>query len=735
MRHRRRWIAWSASGLLAAVAVAALAGRAAAQEDGSEATPLRSPFIEREEVRFVALDLIAEKKIKGRWRRVPGLTAERVRVFVGDEEMSLDVFENRCPAQAPPAPAGNAGPATTTPAPAGGEAAEAETFPTRRFVLYFDLIHLKQEGFGAAFDAAREWAATAFQPDDEVMIVTGAVGLRIIRPLLPASESLDEDLSAAKEAFRRTAGWAEMEGSQDYGRIREISDLVNFETSPFRPADEPVMPKSLASAYAAEDFRYARRSVQNLQDLMTLFESIEGTKNLIFFEQTVRMYPGRQYPFAEDLTEMRPFLQNLAEAANERNVRIYPVDTGGMEGEEDEAMFLLAEETGGQFYRKSNDLAPTLEWVDEDLTCFYSLGFRVRPEFSGTVRRIQIEIDGPRQTHKYRTRHRKTLLDPTREARDAALVQAALLAPSSADDFEVSVTAVPLFEHGASGRVRLQITVPFDALLFLPAGAPGQETSQIAVQMGASVLTLQPGGANRDTDRRGNVLADVSTDVVPWKFERGARLALPGLEGAQQTAGATLFLSQEIDAPPGDYRLVAVMQDQHARELGAGSDDFRVPAEPPFIGTLRLAVQAPRTIAVDPVPPPDPDGSGKKRERKVRAAVTSLPAGLLLQEKATLAAGAAGRIVFGVCGADTRGPVDDWQLAAVLTCGDQRIPTGPVPAPTHPEGVAESCGLAIHPLPETTLPPGECRYELSATLPDGAVETRDLAFRVTPPGG
>jgi len=279
------------------------------------------------------------------------------------------------------------------------------------------------------------------------------------------------------------------------------------------------------------------------------------------------------------------------------------------------------------------------------------------------------------------------------------------------------------------------MTVPFDALLFLPSGAAGQETSQIAVQMGASVVTLLSGGANRAPDRRGNVLADVSTAVVPWRFERGARLALPGLEGAKQTAGRTLFLSQEIDAPPGDYRLVAVIQDQHARELAAGSDDFRVPAETASIGTLRLAIRTPRMIAVDPIPPPDPGGSGKERKKMVRAAAASLPPELLVQEEATLPSGAAGRIVFGVCGPDAHGSADDWRLTAALTCGDRAIPAGPVPAPIRPEGVTEGCGLAIHPLPEVTLPPGECRYRLEATLLDGAVETRDLVFRVTPPGG
>ena len=196
---RNAWPKLAAAGL-----ALALTGAATAQEGDSPEAPLPSPIVERQEVRFVALDLIVEKKVKGRRVRVPDLTLDRLRVFVGEGEVSLDVFENRCPEQGPAAAVERAAPSS---ADVGDDPSgpAAESLPVRRYVLYLDLMHLKQEGFAAAFKAARDWA-TRLQPDDEVMIVTGARGRGLVRPQLPAAEAGVGDRAAAGRGLKKGKG-------------------------------------------------------------------------------------------------------------------------------------------------------------------------------------------------------------------------------------------------------------------------------------------------------------------------------------------------------------------------------------------------------------------------------------------------------------------------------------------------------------------------------------------------
>ncbi len=62
---------------------------------GEQEEPLPAPFIEREEVRFITLDIIAEERAGG-WRPLRDLTVRQIEVRVGHRVMPVDLFENRC---------------------------------------------------------------------------------------------------------------------------------------------------------------------------------------------------------------------------------------------------------------------------------------------------------------------------------------------------------------------------------------------------------------------------------------------------------------------------------------------------------------------------------------------------------------------------------------------------------------------------------------------------------------
>ena len=81
---------------------------------------------------------------------------------------------------------------------------------------------------------------------------------------------------------------------------------------------------------------------------------------------SVRQLPGEIYPMVDidRLTGVTPFLQDLATAANERNVRIYPVHASGMSAgrvpDSNDALFMLASETGGQYIHGTNRITTVL---------------------------------------------------------------------------------------------------------------------------------------------------------------------------------------------------------------------------------------------------------------------------------------------------------------------------------------------------------------------------------------
>ena len=104
--HRKRSGLRSTCALIVALAAAAIVSgdlRPASAQEGSPArraaqaqTPLPSPLIEREEVRFVTLDLVVEERAPGGWRPAADLRQEQVHVRLGGQEVEMETFETWC---------------------------------------------------------------------------------------------------------------------------------------------------------------------------------------------------------------------------------------------------------------------------------------------------------------------------------------------------------------------------------------------------------------------------------------------------------------------------------------------------------------------------------------------------------------------------------------------------------------------------------------------------------------
>lgn len=725
---------WSRISVVVSLAMALGVGASWGREE-----PVFTPLVERDEVRFITLDVVIQQKERRRWQPAVGLTRDEITVWVGGEPMTLEQFDRHCgPGEDPQLPGAEHRdePAATPTPPADSPewADEApEDLPTLgpepvRYILYFDLIHLKLGGFHSSFRAAERWIEKTVRPGDEVMIVTGADALRIVRPLRPADDHLLDELALARADYIRTDMWAEREGNWLHGRVREILDQPGS-SPPLIPGEPPI--KAIAVAYASMDYNRTRRSLINLTHMMTLFEDIEGTKNLILFQQTLRIFPGSAYPTAGPLSEVTPFLDRLARAANERNVRIYPVDAAGLRirGGIDDAMTHLASKTGGRWLEGSNDLSLVFDRVAEDASCFFRVGFAIRPQFSGHTEtiRVTIERDG-----RFRTRHRRTLHDPTREQREEDSLRAAFLQPSTATELPVSLSTASLLREGDRERVRLQIRLPLTSLLALPAGAPGEEHRQILVQLGATLMQLRPAAERGAGGTAGSAWADVALGGLSWSFSRQGSLRLPFQDGASD--GRDLILAEEILVMPGDYRVVAVAQDRLAATLGAVVSDFTVLDESSALSEILLleetgddmVLQRP-TDEEEPLAKPA-DRKRGKRPRTVLTARPLLSADLATPPRQFVRPGRASRVSYGVCADTATDDFEGWRLARTLVCEglDEPLefPERPLPS-LEPNS---RCVLLTDPLP-ARMAPGSCRFALRLSREGVDDETRSLGFR------
>jgi VWFA-related protein len=743
----------------------------------AQATPFPSSLVERVEVRFVQFDLIVERRGKGGWRRVTDLRQADVAVLLGGKPMPLEMFENHCgPEDAaivaadersagPTAGARSPGAGGTDPgagaddsglesvapqADPSGDRAEAPaasretsrrarpravggTAPVRapdpsraplRFILYFDLTQSTNEGVNLAYKAALEWAEGGARPDDEVMIVNGGERMRIVRAFLPASQRLREDLLSAREDSRYTERWAEHEAS----RAAEIITLAEFAGGE--------VAASVAGSYASEDLHIESRSLRNLGLLMTLFDAVEGPKNLLLFENRLRQIPGRAYPYAiaEDLSRADVDLQRVARAANEREVRIYGVHTEGlaapgdsMQPDADDAVTFLSSETGGRVYERSNTVVPAFSRVVEDADCFYRVGFHLPRLHSGDLERIEVRVGDGRG---YRLRYRRTLLDPTREDQDLDALRAAMLVPAPADAFPLSVVAEPLWVGAKAGRARVEVRIPLANLLALPAAVP--TALEARVQVGLTLVPLRPLDPG-EARRGGSPWSEAASNRAAWSTARQAIVTLPA---AWAPAGdsRSLVLSQEVEAPLGDYRVIAIAQDRVAGVISSTTAYFEITGAETGLGPLHLALPSADAIRVEPAPA---ETNARRHRDEIAPTAESFPDSLLLAGEPRVESGRRASIVHAVCdpgppdpdqGAGDVSWLAGWRLTHGLVCGETAIPMGQ--SSLVPPSAGARCAVVVAPFPAAPLPPGACRAEVTLERPGTPAETRQLDFTV-----
>ena len=723
---RRRRLSVRAAILLTALAAGSIS-------DGAE-EPQQAPLVQREEVRFVALDLVVEDHRSGKWRRTTDLRQEQIKVLVGGKEIQLDAFESYCPA-APVVDAETASAPRPEAQGAGHDAAPPdEAAPeVHRYILYFDLENLTAAGRVNAFRAAAEWAEKSVAPDDEVMIVTGGLSLRVLRPLLPASRHLKEDIQSASADFSGVDMWADGERH----RIAEVRSARTYREK-----------ELLANAYAAIDYDYARRGLEYARTVMAMYDSIPGIKNLILFSETLRLTPGSMYlppaPLSSGQADSRILpdvmapMQELARDASDRNVRIYAVQAGGLDVDVQDTMTYLSTETGGDHIEGTNRLAVVFDRTRADLECFYRIGFRLPARQSGKTERIWVRI--PEDESKYRLRYRRTLDDPSREQREEASVRAAYLRPSAAKGFPVGleVTRLKREEHGA--RFRVQVLVPLEGLTALPGPDPAHR--EVRLEVGGLIVPLIRTAQDPEPMDDSDVWADVDVSRKSLKFSRQATLRVPvARPGGPRGRKAGLY-TREFLAPPGVYRLVFVASDLNGGTVSAAVTEFEsAPPTSPLPGAM-LGFEGQDLI---PLPAEELKVEGNKEKawngKDLEDAAPEIAAGMLLASRPGIGTERSLWAVYEVCRPDSpsarakRGvsaaSTGAWRLDRMLDCLGKSLELPELPV-TPPAGAAP-CVVVPERIPSSDLPQGSCRLSVILSQ-DGRVEQpRELEFTILSP--
>jgi hypothetical protein len=244
----------------------------------------------------------------------------------------------------------------------------------------------------------------------------------------------------------------------------------------------------------------------------------------------------------------------------------------------------------------------------------------------------------------------------------------------------------------------------------------------------------------------------VATDRQSFGFGRQAVLTLPPLPTPDRTHDRVVA-TEEFDAPPGRYRIVAVVQDQLARTISATTTDIEVRADAPRLGRIGLAGGDARAIIVQEQTEGADETEGDASDwngKELAAASPLLPRGALLSATSVVEAGSAAHLFYSVCVDWSRGgrrpprrskrsprtpqsPSPEWDLERTLTCGpeNEAIPLPPLTLPQEKRGLR--CVPMLDSIPAAYLHPGRCRFEVRLGTSDGDPERATREFIVVPP--
>jgi VWFA-related protein len=464
----------------------------------------------------------------------------------------------------------------------------------RHFLLLFDLSFSRPASIVRAQRAAREFVLEALHPTDLVAVATYTLenGPRLVITFTPDRAQLAHAIDTLGARRRGLP----VEDPLHFVLVppKALGDLAGLPTrsSTGSRAEEArletsrlwvkQMAKSERTVEAASITAFSR----SLADLARVLDSIRGRKQVVLFSEGFdsRLFLGRRPDTLDtdqklsrleaargelwmvDSNELYGFtglqndLEEMLEAFRRADCTIQAVDAGGLRADfvaqdarssGQEALFYLANGTGGELFEDANDLGEQLLRVLERTSVTYVLTFRADDvAFDASYHRLKVTASLPRGT---RLSHRKGYfaprpfgeLDPLEKS---LLAADAIASAARRTDIDIALLLAP-FRAGSAAYVPVIIEIGGQSLL------EGEEEREVRAEIYAYV-----------TDERGE-MKDFFTQLVTINSKIGRESLM--------RSGLKYYC--HFSLPPGEYRARVLVRNASTGRTGVETARLRVP--------------------------------------------------------------------------------------------------------------------------------------------------------------
>lgn len=473
----------------------------------------------------------------------------------------------------------------------------------RHILLVFDLTFSRPTSTLKAREAAREFVLNDLHPTDLVAVATHSIegGARLVVTFTPDRAQVARAIDTLgaprllglqrrdplmfmiedpETVFSRASQDALMDTQSGARNLRDESVLAHMR----------VIGKEMMKSEKAHDRGRVSSWTRSMGELGRMLDSVQGRKHLVYFSEGFdgRLLLGRN-PNAEDRT-MQEDIQNIASGQmhlvdtddiygntglqssmtvmldefKHSDVTIQAVDISGLTAEtsaitaignaSEDALFYIANETGGQLFENANNFGPELREAMERSSVTYLL--TVRPpdvKYDGAYHRVKVKADLPRGARLsardgyYAPRPFEELHPLERNL----LAADAIASAAPEEDLALSVLAAPF--RASEGQWYVPVIIEIDGEPLLA----GHKGDRMPVEFYTYV-----------TDHRGE-MKDFFTQLVTLDL------------GQRRKAFASTGLKYygSLDLQPGEYLVRVLVRNAQTGRSGVQTTRVEVPVE------------------------------------------------------------------------------------------------------------------------------------------------------------
>jgi VWFA-related protein len=393
----------------------------------------------------------------------------------------------------------------------GAEATVASGPQPVHLVLYIDNQNLDPLDRNRVLSQTREFVRNHLHPPARMMVVAYQRSFEVLQEF---TSDPSEVLRALRVVRTYTGGRTSHDSSRRdiADRIKQIRSEARAGTATQRSrgggqrANEWSEVYSLVENFARETVNDLHFTMDALRQTITSLSGLPGKKGIIYVSNGLPMIPGielfyevnKQTSDSSVLTNMFEFdrtrdYRQLAASANAQGVTFYTVDASGLSldtmgsaeymtdsdpmvisiGRNNyiDSQRLLADETGGMAIFNTNDIAPRLELVAQDMFTYYSIGYPLQASGQDKVHKVKVKLRDDPAFADYELRYRPRFVEKSLETKVQDRVVSSLVFEIDENPMDLDIeTGTPATATANRWLLPARISFPLNTIALLPEG-------------------------------------------------------------------------------------------------------------------------------------------------------------------------------------------------------------------------------------------------------------------------